>query len=408
MKDREINIVVQDISNKGHNFNSVRALYSFAKKEAAFWKARKKAVNEIQNINEATLNAHVYFEQIVATIDGWQASIETWNDQQFNQQLQQVQQQQIQQLPSRWLWSGHPCVNTFVECCKKYNQQTATAFLNYVVRKQVTVNQNDVNAFNGAMLGYEFVNQDSDITKRRSSEKKSLGQLRNNYAEAQNELFTEVDEIKSNIQSWDTETQNEFSRLYKANKYLGERRIKHHNNQFDENLRQWSSTITELENTYEEKLKLKKPAEYWNKSARKYGLQGGLWMLAIIALVVVGLINFQEIFVNWLKGKEIGLKFGTVQGVIIFGSIAAIYAYLMKILSRLAFSSFHLMRDAEEREQLTYLYLSLSNESEIDQSSRDIVLQSLFSRSETGLLAQEHGPTMPMTEALKAFAKGNK
>ena len=44
----------------------------------------------------------------------------------------------------------------------------------------------------------------------------------------------------------------------------------------------------------------------------------------------------------------------------------------------------------------------------MDKESRDIVLQALFSRSETGLLAQEHGPTMPMTEALRAFSKGSK
>ena len=61
----------------------------------------------------------------------------------------------------------------------------------------------------------------------------------------------------------------------------------------------------------------------------------------------------------------------------------------------MAFSSFHLMRDSEEREQLTYLYLSLSEETSVEEGSRNIILQALFSRTETGLLAQEHGPSMP-------------
>jgi hypothetical protein len=240
MKDRELNVAIQDIANKSHEFKSVRALYNFAKKEASFWKTKKDAVNEIHKMNDATLNAHAYFEQIIATIDGWEPNLEIWDEQQFNQQLQQFRQGHVNQLQSHWLWCGHPYVNTFVECCKKYNQQTAAAFLNYIVKKQVTVNQNDVNTFNGAMLGYEFIHQDSDLTKRRNSEKKSLGQLRNSYSDAQNELFTEVDELKSNIKSWDHDTREEFSRLYKVNKHLGERRIKHHNNQFDEKLRQWS------------------------------------------------------------------------------------------------------------------------------------------------------------------------
>lgn len=66
------------------------------------------------------------------------------------------------------------------------------------------------------------------------------------------------------------------------------------------------------------------------------------------------------------------------------------------------------MRDAEEREQLTYLYLSLTHESEIDKESRDIVLQALFSRSETGLLSQEQGPKMPMAEMMSIVTKGSK
>jgi hypothetical protein len=74
-------------------------------------------------------------------------------------------------------------------------------------------------------------------------------------------------------------------------------------------------------------------------------------------------------------------------------------------LSKLTFSSFHLMRDSEEREQLTYLYLSLNNEGQIDGTSRELVLQALFSHSETGLLNGESGPTMPVQNLLKTILK---
>ena len=70
------------------------------------------------------------------------------------------------------------------------------------------------------------------------------------------------------------------------------------------------------------------------------------------------------------------------------------------------FSSFHLMRDAEEREQLTYLYLSLIHESKENNStvtdeSKDMILQTLFSRTETGLLNQAQGPQIPTAEVIK-------
>ena len=59
------------------------------------------------------------------------------------------------------------------------------------------------------------------------------------------------------------------------------------------------------------------------------------------------------------------------------------------------FSSFHLARDAEERERLTLFYLSLIKDATISQEDRNLVLQSLFSRSDTGMLKDEGSPTMP-------------
>ena len=126
----------------------------------------------------------------------------------------------------------------------------------------------------------------------------------------------------------------------------------------------------------------------------------------IIIFVAVGLIYFEGFFIVWLQGQEVGVKLNTIQGVVIFGTFVAVYAFLIRVLSRLAFSSFHLMRDAEERELLTYLYLSLSEETSVDEEARSIVLQALFSRSETGLLNQEHGPAMPgVSEAVRAATR---
>jgi hypothetical protein len=126
----------------------------------------------------------------------------------------------------------------------------------------------------------------------------------------------------------------------------------------------------------------------------------------ILVVVSIGIISISDLFKLWLIGSPTAINLASIQGAVIFTSLAAVYAYCLRILSRLTFSSFHLMRDAEEREQLTYLYLSLTNESVIDEKSREIVLQALFSRTETGLLNNEHGPTMPGTDFLQAALKG--
>lgn len=397
MIEKEISVHLTDINGFTKEFKSLRALYDFAQKELTIWSAHYDEViaRTGRNIPDPILSAHTHFRTLVTTIEGWQQSLGEWDDPTFQQKMIELNQSSIQHLPSRWLWSGHAATLPFVNCLIEHNEQTADAFLSYVTKRQVTTNQNNIDQFNGAMLGYEFVNQSSEITRRRNGEKVSLGHLRNSFADAKNRLFTEVDALKKGINNWDETTRGQFGRLYKANKYLGERRIKHHNKQFDENLKSWNSAISELEKTYEEKLRLKKPAEYWQKAASKYGTQASLWTLSIVALSLLGLVYFREFFITWLQGQDTDLKLNSIQGVILFGSFAAAFAYLMRVLSRLAFSSFHLMRDAEEREQLTYLYLSLINETEFDKDARDIVLQALFSRTETGLLHQEHGPTMP-------------
>lgn len=50
------------------------------------------------------------------------------------------------------------------------------------------------------------------------------------------------------------------------------------------------------------------------------------------------------------------------------------------------FSNFLSARHVEEKEKLTYLYLSMIERGALDEQERKIILQSLLSRSDTGLL----------------------
>lgn len=52
-------------------------------------------------------------------------------------------------------------------------------------------------------------------------------------------------------------------------------------------------------------------------------------------------------------------------------------------------------KDANECYQLTYVYLSLLKEGAVSPEERLIVLQSIFSRSNTGLLKGDSSPTLP-------------
>ncbi|MFA0202920.1 hypothetical protein BCV23_02335 [Vibrio lentus] len=406
--DRDIKITLTDISGFRKEFTNLRSLYDFAQKERDLWKEQSETIKAKHNVNDATVNSFSYLNTLTTNIENWLDELEQLDDNALQQKLNQLRQNVYAPLQQHWLWSGHPSVQPYIQCFLEHNPNVAKAFIDLVIRNKVTMNQNNIDAFNGALLGYEFLNQASDITRRRNGEKVSLGHLRNAFADSKDELFSEVSELKIDFREWESETKASSTKLHRVNKKLNARTIRKQNKSFDGHLHTWTETISELENTYEEKLRLKKPAEYWKTAAEKYRTQGFIAAILLGVICLIALMVGIDFFKGWLTAQELKLKLNTLQGAILFGSIAAVFTFIVRVLAKVTFSSFHLMRDAEEREQLTYLYLSLTHESEIDKESRDIVLQALFSRSETGLLSQEQGPKMPMAEMMSMVTKGNK
>lgn len=412
---RLISVTLSDVTTRNVKFDDLGSLYSFVKEQSKFWSNAYEEFKNKQNNNHQFLSAFNNFNSLINLIDGWKDNLENWDDAQLTQQINS-QRNIFNSIRQNWLWSGHPFVGAFLECNKTYGLQGATSFFSFVANKQLT-NTNHIDGYIGSLLAYEFELQDSELTKRRNSEKKSFNHLRNQLDETTQKLVGEAQQFKDEFASWDETTKSDWL------EWIQETKIEHTNqqenyasehkelqtNQRDEFINYMEgcrTRISDLENTYQEKLRLEKPAEYWKKSAKKYGVQGGLWSVALVASIVLGLVYFYDFFNSWLQGQEVAVKLNSLQGAVIFGSILAVYAFLVKTISKLTFSAFHLMRDSEEREQLTYLYLSLNNEGQIDSSSRELILQALFSRSETGLLAGESGPTMPVNDLLKAVLKG--
>jgi hypothetical protein len=412
---RVISVTLNDVTNKQVKFEDLGTLYAFAKEQHKYWSDASKKYKSSRNHQYFTSAQH--FNALVNLIDSWKDNLEQWDDTQLSQQITNRNHQQniFNQINQNWLWSGHSFVGAFLECNKQYGIQGATSFLTFIVNKQIS-NSNHKEGFIGSLLAYEFELQDSSLTKRRNSEKVSLGHLRNQLDETTQKLIGEADDFKDKFSSWDELTKSNWQEWVDQTSSENTTQQALHKNQHEEqqlNQRDefigymdgCKARISDLENTYQEKLRLEKPATYWKKSAKKYGVQGSLWSLGLISSILLGLVYFFTFFDSWLQGQELAIKLNTLQGAVIFGSILAVYAFLVKTLSKLTFSSFHLMRDSEEREQLTYLYLSLNNEGQIDGTSRELVLQALFSRSETGLLNGESGPTMPVQDLLKTILK---
>lgn len=405
MKDRDIDVLLSDNVGEKFPFKSFKALKKFVAEELAFWtKVQAKISGNVGKISHYA-NGATYLKQISDYLKNFEASLDTWDNNTLQQQIQQHITRNLGHLTQHWIWSTHPFCIVWLDVFEDHGPVVANTFIQAFTGNNQFSSLNTIDQLKGAVLAYEFELQDeSTLTKRRNAEKKSISQVRNNLVDAQNQLFEDVQQFQASFEKWDEKTRTLFDRFYKLRKKLCERQIKHHTNRFDEQMSEWKQNIEHLESTYQEKLRLEKPAKYWGDKASSYFFHGIVWSVLLGILLLLGLLGFGWLFKSWLIGLESNVNLSSLQGIILFITVLSIYAFFIKALSKLAFSSFHLQRDAEEREQLTHVYLALTHErKDMDVEARNIVLQALFSRADTGLLSGDSGPTMPgLHEIMKA------
>lgn len=155
----------------------------------------------------------------------------------------------------------------------------------------------------------------------------------------------------------------------------------------------------EVDALYTEHMRLQAPTKYWKLRAARLRAEGRKYLCWFAILVILGASSLY--FLLWYSPKEMlesifsGDKATAVRWSIVFIVFLSFLAYGIRILAKITFSSFHLARDAEEREQLTYVYLALKKDCAVDEKDRTLILQSIFSRADTGLLKEDSAPTMP-------------
>lgn len=401
-------ITLSDVSGKSFQFNQLENLADFLKTEADFWRDKHTKLTELGFGANAYLTVFNTFQNAIIQIETWTPNLAVWDASTLNGQLSYVASNYFNQLPSSWIWSGHDFIEAWI-ASYQYSQATGEAFLEASLRRSLN-NFSNFEYMRGYLLAYEFAQQDESlITKRRDAEKASFANVRTQLAKKKDELITEATQFQDSLNAWKLLTTEEIDTLQQTQKQHFEDTSLHQSKTFQERLSTWVKSVADLEEKYKEKLRFDGPASYWNKSAEKFRKQAYVWTLLLALVSVVFIIYLSDFFVAWLSGQKIALKLETLEGVVLFASIVSAFAILLRTFSKLAFSAFHLQRDAEEREQLTHLYLSLSNETDVDAESRKIVLQALFSRSETGLLANESGPTMPgIGEVVNLMSKGGR
>jgi hypothetical protein len=279
-----------------------------------------------------------------------------------------------------------------------YPKSFASAF-NFIIGSN-NYNLNNKDALIGVVLAYEFTVKDaSKIVRRSNAEKSSFKTLKNEleryFSEAESNLVEHLNIINNknaeylqSIDSLKSEKEKSFNEWY--GKAQGDFNTFNSTSKKD---------IDSLHKAYDELLMLKKPADYWRSRAIELKAEGKKFLNWLIALIVFTCAILYSLL--WLTPETMltsffnGDKTLAIRFTIIFITLISFLAFGIKALTKVTFSSFHLARDAEEREKLTYVYLAMVKDASVDKNDRQLIMQSLFSRADTGLLKEDSSPTMP-------------
>ncbi len=228
---------------------------------------------------------------------------------------------------------------------------------------------------------------------------KSFNQIPKYTKEDFAKLKENIDEANKGYMELDSRYTNSFrahEELVASLKEKEEQHIADMKQNSDEFFAESLKKLNDLEKLYNEKLKLQAPADYWKKLENAYLAKGIVWV--VLSVLIAGL----TLFVSILLLRELPTLFTenpqwkeVFKNSAIFTVALSICIYILRLFVKLATSSFHLSRDAKERNNLSYFYLALKQDGSVSDKERIIVLNSLFSRADTGLLKGDSSPTMP-------------
>lgn len=258
---------------------------------------------------------------------------------------------------------------------------------NYFLDIGVNFNNNK-EQFIGYLKAFIFEQQaNKEIFSRKSYEQKSFEVLSKRWEENTNRINTQYDNLSTELDEW----KNKF--IISNDKWNAERQTN-----LDDYVKEEKKTLTDLEELYTKKLQFSGPVIYWKERAKKFKYNGIIWASLLSIVILVSAILLFSVLYNLPDAFHYKIFNGepqAIRGILLFITIISFLAYLAKTFSKLTFSSFHLQRDSEEREQLTFVYLALIEKGAIGEKDRELILQSLFSRSDTGLLSGDGNPTIP-------------
>ena len=163
--------------------------------------------------------------------------------------------------------------------------------------------------------------------------------------------------------------------------------------EYQKSLNEWQkekqNKLKDLEETYKNKLSLEAPEQLWNERAMEHQKRAIKWTYfligAVLALISVSVILVLVIHDYSLEAIKKEIPFISESFILI--SVISFFIYIVRVLIKIVMSNHHLATEYRQKAALTRFYQSLTYAgTDIDKDERLIIINSLFSRVETGLV----------------------
>lgn len=383
----QINISLNTIDGK-KEIQSFVNIYQYLSSEMDFLDS-KKLPDEFEQVLDKYRRALGYMDQCINNIKSWSRPNFSSNWRKVEQLFGQVTIFPISEMPS----------TEFLLGIFQKNPRNFKGAYDFLSRSLNNNSFQNADYFKGTIMGYEFSSrEDTELLSRKNHEKVSIGKIRSRFQKSIEEAELTIQHLEKTNQEFisthkktcDSETEKRAS--------LFDQWFQESKNGYAEFNTKSKSDLEELEKLYREKLKLEAPAKYWSDRATTLRKSGERWLIFLIVSILLAVAILSAILFFIADGtlKDLFDNTGSaIRWSIVLITLISFLAYGLRIFSKLIFSSFHLVRDAEEREQLVYVYLALVKDKKIDETERHLIMQSIFSRADSGLLREESSPTMP-------------
>lgn len=234
------------------------------------------------------------------------------------------------------------------------------------------------------------------------------------YQEMQNNLSASLSEItsqKDDFVSFMNEEKQAFETWYKDACAKSEQLRSESSSEYQAFLDESKASVEQIKKAYHDELKLKDPAEFLKQESAKYKKSARNWSIATVGLTI-GLLFLLYLILDpeiTFTKQLITINFFSNQmpvysSVIIFSMIALVI-YIIRLFIKMAVSSKHLSEEYYQKYSLTYFYLSLLFDGKLEQKQADVILATLFTKADTGLLKNDSSSDTDLMTKLFSMMK---